>query len=95
MLDSYGLSAPELQRALDAEGIDSRRYFHPPIHRQRAYQGRWADPRPLPVTEQLASSVLSPPLWSHLEPAVMDPVAATFVELHRAPARFAAAPTGV
>ena len=79
---AYGLSAPELQRALDAEGIDSRRYFHPPIHRQRAYQGRWADPRPLPVTEQLASSVLSPPLWSHLEPAVMDTVAATFVELH-------------
>ena len=84
---AYGLSAPELQRALDAEGIDSRRYFHPPIHRQRAYQGRWADPRPLPVTEQLASSVLSPPLWSHLEPAVMDTVAA---DLRRAPR---AAPT--
>ena len=70
--DSYGLSAPELQRALDAEGIDSRRYFHPPIHRQRAYQGRWAQPRELPVTEQLAGSVLSPPLWSHLEPEAMD-----------------------
>ena len=81
--DSYGLSAAELQRALDAEGIDSRRYFHPPIHRQRSYQGRWADPRPLPVTDQLASSVLSPPLWSHLEPAVMDRVAATVVELHQ------------
>ena len=35
--DSFGLDAAELQRALDAEGIDSRRYYFPPIHRQKAY----------------------------------------------------------
>ena len=78
----FGLSAPQLQRALDAEGIDSRRYFHPPIHRQQAYAGRWASPRPLPVTDELAGSVLSPPLWSHMEPAVVERVAATVCELH-------------
>lgn len=59
-----GLTAPEIGRALKAEGIDSRRYYHPPIHRQRAY--RHLPPVDLPVTNRLAASVLSPPLWSHM-----------------------------
>ena len=80
--DAFGLTAPQLQRALDAEGIDSRRYFHPPIHRQQAYVGRWASPRPLPVTDELAASVLSPPLWSHMTPEVIERVAATICDLH-------------
>lgn len=89
--ERFGLSAPQLQRALDTEGIDSRRYFHPPIHRQASYQGRWPDPRPLPVTDHLASSVLSPPLWSHLPGQAMDTVAHTVLELHRNAAEVARA----
>ena len=88
--EAYGLSAPQLQRALDAEGIDSRRYFHPPIHRQQAYEGRWATPRPLPVTDELAGSVLSPPLWSHLPASVMDIVADVVGDLHAHAAAVAA-----
>ncbi len=33
----FGLTNVELGAALKAEGIDSRRYYAPPIHRQRAY----------------------------------------------------------
>jgi dTDP-4-amino-4,6-dideoxygalactose transaminase len=73
--NAFGLDAPSLQRALSAEGIDSRRYYHPPIHRQAAYAEQWPSPRALPVTDHLAGSVLSPPLWSHLEPEAMDRVA--------------------
>lgn len=59
-----GISAATLGRALAAEGVDSRHYYDPPIHRQRAYAD--LTHRPLPVTERLARSVISPALWSHM-----------------------------
>lgn len=81
--DVFGLSAAQLQQALKADGIDSRRYYHPPIHRQQAYAGRWPAPRPLPVTDELASSVLSPPLWSHMTEQTITRVAGTLAQLHQ------------
>ncbi len=80
--DAFGLDAPGLQAALQADGIDSRRYYHPPIHRQQAYAGRWDTPRPLPVTDALAASVLSPPLWSHLTGDAIDAVAGAIASIH-------------
>jgi dTDP-4-amino-4,6-dideoxygalactose transaminase len=80
--DAYGITAPELQQALKADGIDSRRYYHPPIHAQQAYAGRWETPRPLPVTDHLADSVLSPPLWSHMTDGTVDLVADVIVGVH-------------
>ncbi len=80
--DDFGLSAPELQRALATEGIDSRRYYAPPIHRQEAYAGRWASARDLPATDRLAGAVLSPPLWSHLPDGAVDEMVASIVRIH-------------
>lgn len=60
----FGLSAPQLARALGLDGVDTRRYYHPPIHRQDAY--RDLARRDLPVTDHLAASVVSVPLWSHM-----------------------------
>lgn len=88
---TYGIDANGLQRALKAEGIDSRRYYHPPIHRQAAYAERWPTRRPLPVTEELAGSVLSPPLWSHMADATIERVADAVVEIHRHATEIAAA----
>jgi dTDP-4-amino-4,6-dideoxygalactose transaminase len=81
--DRFGMAASQLQQALKAESIDSRRYYHPPIHQQQAYERRWATPRPLPVTDQLAGSVLSPPLWSHMDEATIGRVAETIAGLHQ------------
>lgn len=80
--DAFGVDATGVQVALAADGIDSRRYYHPPIHAQQAYAGRWRTPRPLPVTDALASSVLSPPLWSHMAASDVDRVAAALVRIH-------------
>lgn len=80
--DGFGMAAPELQAALHADGIDSRRYYHPPIHRQQAHADRWASPRPLPVTDRLAGSVLGPPLWSHMDVEIVDTLAGTIAALH-------------
>jgi dTDP-4-amino-4,6-dideoxygalactose transaminase len=62
----FGMDGARLQSALAAEGVDTRRYYAPPSHRQTAYSGRWASARPLPVTDDLATTVLSLPLWSHM-----------------------------
>jgi dTDP-4-amino-4,6-dideoxygalactose transaminase len=73
-LDHTGLSAQDLAVALSAEGVDSRRYYHPPIHRQRAYAHlRHED---LPTTDRIAESVLTVPLWSHSTADQIDGIAA-------------------
>ncbi|HET7486619.1 MAG TPA: DegT/DnrJ/EryC1/StrS family aminotransferase [Acidimicrobiales bacterium] len=79
---AFGLSAPELARALKAEGIDSRRYFHPPVHLQKAYAGRWASPRDLPVTEDVSRRVLSLPMWSNMVDDHMVRIAAAVAAIH-------------
>ena len=63
--ESFGVDRDTLRRALSAEGVDTRCYFDPPVHRQTAY----ARPRldSLPVTDQLASSVLSLPIYPALD----------------------------
>jgi dTDP-4-amino-4,6-dideoxygalactose transaminase len=80
--DHFGLTAVELQQALATDGIDSRRYYSPPIHRQVAYTGRWANPRELASTDVLSEAVLSPPLWSHLTDTTMDRMAAAMERIH-------------
>lgn len=63
-----GLTTGEVQAALTAEGVDSRRYFFPPIHRQRAY-AHLRPSSPLPVTDVLAQQTLTVPLWSSMTTA--------------------------
>jgi dTDP-4-amino-4,6-dideoxygalactose transaminase len=80
--DTFGIDGAMLQRALATDGIDSRRYYAPPIHQQQAYAGRWATPRPLPVTDMLAASVLSPPLWSHMSDRDIEIIATAILRIH-------------
>jgi dTDP-4-amino-4,6-dideoxygalactose transaminase len=62
----FGLTRDELARALAAENIDTRKYYDPPVHRQTAYR-QFAPPEgQLNVTDWLAASSLSLPLWSHM-----------------------------
>lgn len=79
----FGITAVELQVALAAEQVDSRRYYHPPIHQQQAYAARWSARRELPVTDELASKVLSPPLWSHLTDEQLDRMVDAVLRIHR------------
>ena len=78
----FGLTVEQLAGALRAEGIDSRRYYHPPIHRQAAYAHRWPGRRPLPVTDELSTRVLSVPLWSHMTDDQIDRVAGAVAHIH-------------
>ncbi|MGH8829224.1 MAG: DegT/DnrJ/EryC1/StrS family aminotransferase [Jiangellaceae bacterium] len=77
----FGLDAATLQVALRADGIDTRRYFYPPVHQQQAY-AQLLPGRALPVTEAISPQVLTLPLWSHMEAAVIDRVADVVTALH-------------
>jgi dTDP-4-amino-4,6-dideoxygalactose transaminase len=90
----FGLSAEELQVALALEQVDTRRYYHPPIHQQAAYAARWPRARSLPVSERLAAQVLTPPLWSHMADGQVDALASTVARLHEHAAEVAQALAG-
>ncbi|MEV6210847.1 DegT/DnrJ/EryC1/StrS family aminotransferase [Kitasatospora sp. NPDC051914] len=77
---AFGLGAAQLGRALKAEGVDSRRYFHPPVHRQKAY-AHLGQAKALPLTDRLADSVLTVPLWSHMDADAVRRVAGAVVKV--------------
>jgi dTDP-4-amino-4,6-dideoxygalactose transaminase len=62
--DGFGLDAPGLQHALAAEGIDSRRYYSPPVHAMEAYRPWVRTNGGLPVTDSAASRVITLPMWT-------------------------------
>jgi dTDP-4-amino-4,6-dideoxygalactose transaminase len=78
---AFGLTAAELAAALRSDGIDSRRYYAPPVHRQKAYAE--VEAGPLPVTDWAAERVLSPPLWSHMTDGQIEGVAGAVARIGR------------
>jgi dTDP-4-amino-4,6-dideoxygalactose transaminase len=79
--ERFGMDADGVARALDAEGVQTRRYYSPPVHRQRAY--RWLVPAngPLPVTDRVAGQVLSLPLWTGMRDEQVDRVGLALARL--------------
>lgn len=61
----FGLSADRLAEALAAEGVETRRYYSPPVHRMRAFRIQ-AVGTDLPVTDAAARAALSLPLWTEM-----------------------------
>jgi len=78
--EKYGLDAGEVSVALRADGIDTRRYFWPPVHLHHAYRSRF--PTVLPVTEAVAGSVISLPVWPAMELSTVDIVIEVLGDLH-------------
>jgi dTDP-4-amino-4,6-dideoxygalactose transaminase len=62
--EGFGLGPDDLGRALAAEGIETRRYYAPPVHTMQAYRSLGAPEHTLEVTDQVASRTLTLPLWT-------------------------------
>jgi dTDP-4-amino-4,6-dideoxygalactose transaminase len=77
----FGLSRAEFLHALRADGIDTRCYFSPPLHRQQSY-AKLAE-RNLPVTDAVAARVVSLPIYEALSDSDVDRVSATIDALHQ------------
>jgi dTDP-4-amino-4,6-dideoxygalactose transaminase len=79
--DDFGVPRDSLVRALAAEGIDTRKYFDPPVHAQQAYAHL---PKvPLPVTDDSAGRVISLPMFARLPLDAVEAVAEALASIHQ------------
>jgi dTDP-4-amino-4,6-dideoxygalactose transaminase len=67
--DGFGLDATAVQEFLKREGVETRRYYSPPVHSMWAYRAAGSTNGALPVTEQASRQVLTLPLWVGLTDA--------------------------
>jgi dTDP-4-amino-4,6-dideoxygalactose transaminase len=83
---AFGLDAEALGLALSVEGIETRRYFTPPVHRMEAYRSlsEGAGTRSLPITEDVSARVITIPLWSAMAEEDVDRVAGAIRRIHEA-----------
>ena len=73
--EGAGISRDGLYRALKQKGIETKRYYFPPVHLQQAYRNhRHAYAGQLPVTEKTANEALALPLFSHMEDSTVRQV---------------------
>ncbi len=79
----FGIDADGLGRALAAVGIDTRRYYSPPVHEMVAYRTIGATNADLVATEVAASRVLSLPMWSEMEGGEQSRVVEAIRRIHR------------
>ena len=79
----FGLTRDELAAALDAEGVDTRAYYVPPVHRLTAFAatGPAFDER-LPETARLCDEVITLPAYGRLETGDVERIAACMIALH-------------
>lgn len=80
---AFGVDAETLGAALRAEGIETRRYYTPPVHTQRAYRSLIGANGDLPVTEAAASRVLTLPMWSDMTEELPALVGDAIARIHR------------
>ncbi|MFL6332969.1 MAG: DegT/DnrJ/EryC1/StrS family aminotransferase [Pyrinomonadaceae bacterium] len=88
---TFGLTRDALAAALEAENVETRKYYDPPAHRHTAYR-RFAPPDDaLPNTMLLAARSLSLPIWSDMEPAVVSNICAAVRTAHESAGEIRAA----
>lgn len=69
--DVFGCDAKRLGEALAEDGIDTRRYYSPPVHTMRAYRRATMTSGPLEATMSAASRVITLPLWIQMSDEVV------------------------
>jgi dTDP-4-amino-4,6-dideoxygalactose transaminase len=67
---------------LEAENIETRKYYDPPVHRQTAYRQFAPPDDALPNTMLLSRGCLSIPIWSDMEPAVVSKICTAVKSAH-------------
>jgi dTDP-4-amino-4,6-dideoxygalactose transaminase len=71
----------EVIESLGRRGIETRRYFYPPLHEQRLFQ-EYAD-RPLPRTEELSRRVLCLPFFTTMTDRQVETVVEAMAQVEK------------
>jgi dTDP-4-amino-4,6-dideoxygalactose transaminase len=79
-----GLDADALAAALRLDGIETRRYYAPPVHAMHAYASLRSTAGSLPVTDTAARRALTLPLWVGMTDAQVSGVAGAIAARIRA-----------
>jgi dTDP-4-amino-4,6-dideoxygalactose transaminase len=74
--DAFGMNADALAATLREAGIDTRRYYSPPVHAMKAYRFAAGANGSLAVTDRAAARVLTLPLWDQMVEPMIRRVAA-------------------
>jgi dTDP-4-amino-4,6-dideoxygalactose transaminase len=80
---AFGVTARRLGLTLEEEGIETRRYYSPPVHEMKAYRHLAASGRDLPVTLEAAGKVLTLPLSYDMTEEHVLRVADAIERIHR------------
>lgn len=84
----FGMSRNSLYEALKEENIETKKYFYPAVHMQKAYRAfRKAYEGKLPVTEKASLTGLALPLYGHMEPVAVEKVCRAIFCLRKSPYR--------
>jgi dTDP-4-amino-4,6-dideoxygalactose transaminase len=80
--EAFGVDRDQLAYALSLENVDTRRYFYPAVHRQRAYRYYAQAHHDLPNTDHLAERSLSLPMGAQVDEEVALQICRTIRQLH-------------
>jgi dTDP-4-amino-4,6-dideoxygalactose transaminase len=77
----FGMDRDQLSEELLKEGIQTKKYFYPPLHEQKAYsQLKEIYQNKLPVTQEVSRAVLSLPLYSHMTTEEVELICSKIIE---------------
>lgn len=79
--EKFGLSRDKLALALEKENIPTRKYFFPPIHRQKFFRSKGK--YNLPVTEFISRNILCLPIFSGLTDKMVDSICSAILNIHQ------------
>ncbi|MCH8922732.1 MAG: DegT/DnrJ/EryC1/StrS family aminotransferase, partial [Planctomycetes bacterium] len=79
---AFGLSRDQLRAAMEAENIDTRRYYTPPVHRHQAYRKFAPAEESLSNTNVLSQRSLSLPIWSRMDDDVVLGISRAVRRIH-------------
>jgi len=80
----FGLSRDELEASLEAENIKTKKYYYPPVHKQKFYTSMFGtNGSSLAVTEHVSRNILSLPMFSHMREEEVKKVCSAVRRIHR------------
>lgn len=80
--ETFGCDAAGLAKALADDGIDTRRYYAPPVHEMRPYRRQKASEGFLEATNHAAARVLTLPLWLGMTDQTVQRVGGSVRRIH-------------
>jgi len=86
---AFGLSNRQVKKILEAEGIQCRIYFAPPLHRQSRFTHLFEGQGPFPGTDAVLERVLCLPLYTHMSDDSVDYVVEVLRACHSQAERLA------